>query len=268
MKEERVEDKSIGPKPSQQQNRSSNAAAETENASIRPTARPAAKKAAAKPMPSVRPSAKAEPVDPQLVKTQAITPARTPNADQQARDQAARDNLQRSNTTSQASPTQRLPDDDIEAMLDREIKKEPQQTNQDQSSEPAEPRNAALALPQPPAAAPPEPEPAARPPAIREPRVSIDPTPAVHHPAPVTAEIPPEYPSADADGQPKKRRPKTEAEKAAHARYMRFSRSFDRLLDVIRNQCARMHGCRLITITVLSHLAWVNVTRHVCFLQG
>ena len=185
----------------------------------------AARKAAAKP----------HAAKPQQVKTEVLTPARTDDKDETSREQAARDNLQRASTASLvATPASTVPydpsrfydpdieeargagadednadedqGDDIEDELEREIDRDtndthaqgqplqdtPKTSNQEESQQPG-----------------------------KEPQV---PAPAK---APQTVK-----PKEEEEGThiPKRRREKTPAEKAAHARYMRFTRSFDRFL--------------------------------------
>eukprot|EP00435_Cladocopium_sp_Y103_P032584 s1914_g8.t1 len=172
--------------------------------------RPAAKKAAAKPKPSTalvpvkaEPATKPEP-------SARRTPARTETREEMARAEAFHDNLNRASTGSQLAATPRnAPDpDDIEEALDREIKKEePQPSTHDiQASSQA-----------------PQPQPRVTPPAPQ----------AEGHPGDGDSQQQQQQNIDDKQGH-KKERIKTPAEKAAHARYMRFSRSFDRSLDTKR----------------------------------
>ena len=180
--------------------------------------RPAAKKAAAKPKPSsVSPtSTELCPVKAEPATNQARTPARTESHEDTARAQAAHDNLNRASTGSQLAATPRNPfeeEDEIEAALDRAVKREERQ--------PSTPTQA----PQHSRQAPPP----------KQSRQAPEAPQAEGHPH-----------NGDSDSQEqqqqnideqrgrKKKRVKTAAAKAAHARYMRFSRSFDRPLDTER----------------------------------
>lgn len=153
----------------------------------------------------------------------------------EALQKAARDNLQRSSTAEQKTPVatpkdnsnqfppasaalmpssqqQQPQEGELEKALGKEIKKEAPPATTSSKAEAAHPAaapvdNAALAVPAPPSVA--------------------AGTPAA--PAPDTCATNPSNPTERAN-PPKKRREKTPAEKAAHARYMRFSRSFDRSL--------------------------------------
>lgn len=168
-------------------------------------AKPAAKKAAAKPPSPPEPSL--EPV-----KAQEQTPARTAELDDAARQQAAKDSLTRASTDSQLPTTPEASHDDLEQQLDREIKKElpmEQSNNLQPQVPPAQPGGmVAVTVAQP---VPHRPE-----------------QPAAAPDSGTQQEQPQTQPSEPTPTLPKRRREKTPAEKAAHARYMKFSRSFNR----------------------------------------
>lgn len=148
--------------------------------------------------------------------------------------QAARANLMRANTASQGTPSAaRTPatvtaaaspeknktqdqGDELEQALDKEIEQNGGEGAADDFSQHLEGLfNGIEATEAPKRPAPPEPKP---------------PTPVKTEPAsPDKPMEEPEQRKEDAD-IPKRRREKTPAEKAAHARFMRFSRSFERLL--------------------------------------
>lgn len=164
------------------------------------------------------------------------TPERTDELEDAARVQAAKDSLARASTSSQLAPTPNTllgsppagadqPQEDLEQLLDKEIKKEPgpEASNNETSQDPG-----TLALPAsvPPAkpaehAAPAPTTDQPMPPASREP---VPPAPVPDSGAKKHVSFPEEPAEASV---PKRRREKTPAEKAAHARYMRFSRSFN-----------------------------------------
>ena len=188
--------------------------------------KPAAKKCAAKP-PAAKPQddppandsnvnkAEAAPApEASSVKVQA-TPMRSIAADEAARTQAEQDNLNRANTLNQHTPasTPRGADnpypytydpgeedkDDLEAALDRDIKRERPNIHSDDEDSHGNGHSTA-----PPAA---------------EQTQGTQQTPARQQPEEQEGQQP-----------PKGRKEKTPAQKAAHARYMRFSRSFTRTL--------------------------------------
>lgn len=148
--------------------------------------------------------------------------------------QAARANLMRANTASQGTPSAaRTPatvtaaaspeknktqdqGDELEQALDKEIEQNGGEGAPDDFSQHLDGLfNGIEATEAPKRPAPPEPKP---------------PTPVKTEPAsPDKPMEEPEQRKEDAD-IPKRRREKTPAEKAAHARFMRFSRSFERLL--------------------------------------
>lgn len=143
-----------------------------------------------------------------VVSTKAEPPLPTPvrNA------QTMHENMQRANTGIQRTPAQtpeggeRSPSPSFSELLDREVKKEAQHL-------PEQPDPTAAITPTPPSSA----IPAASKSSVPAPPSAITTPPA---PAPAPAPAP----------EGKTGRIKTPAQKAAHARYMRFSRSFQRFL--------------------------------------
>lgn len=167
------------------------------------------------------------------------TPARTDSLDDLQRQQAEANNLRRLNTAQQHTPREG-PDhemDDLEALLDKEIKREPNAAIDSPSPERevAPPAASALALPAeaPPTvtsdpAAPVEVEAPAPPPTPPRRASALKATAAAAEPKRVTFD---NDATAPAPAEPTKTRPaKTPEQKAAHARYVRFSRSFQRIL--------------------------------------
>ena len=122
--------------------------------------------------------------------------------------QATQDNLRRANTSMQRTPGTREPD--LEEMLDKEINKTPQE----HGSSPAPTSTAA------------QPDPPHQAPAQQEAPQALAIQPAQGSQA---AQVPPDGGSESISGAPKGRKEKTPAQKAAHARYMKFSRSFERI---------------------------------------
>lgn len=169
------------------------------------------------------------------------TPARTDSLDDLQREQAKANNLRRANTDAQHTPAEGEADrDDLEQLLDKEIKQE-HPTGADPPAAAGE--LASMVAPAPPpaaqlaeaATAPPTETPALPPAGTPAPptpprRVSFAPQPIIHEPQ-------------EEEAPKKKKREKTEAEKAAHARYMRFSRSFKRILHQSRTQFDRWKSC-------------------------
>ena len=193
--------------------------------------RPAAKKAAAKPKPSISPSAststalipvKSEPV----TKEDQRTPARTDTGEERARAQAAQDNLNRASSASQVSATPRNApdqDDSLEAALDREIKRESVQFTPEESSQ---------------AAQAPQPQPSTTPGAPQAEGHRGGGNSQQQQQRQQEGQQPQQQEGGQQPDQqqpnnevPRRQRIRTTEEKAAHARYMRFSRSFDRSLD-------------------------------------
>lgn len=222
--------------------------------------KPAAKKAAARPPPEV---AMPNGMGPEKVEQR--TPARTDEQEDAARRQAISDNMQRANTESQlASPAStQAYEPDLEAALDREVKRE-QQDQPMPSVEGAAPpvqatmpttvavrqatpavqqappavQQAALAVPQTALAVPqaaPQVQQAA--PQVQQPVASGALALQANATQGQQAAAPPPGQSQEALDQNNaeqeqqvqgRRRERTSAQKAAHARYMRFSRSFSR----------------------------------------
>ena len=222
--------------------------------------KPAAKKAAARPPPEV---AMANGMGPEKVEQR--TPARTDEQEDAARRQAISDNMQRANTESQlASPAStQAYEPDLEAALDREVKRE-QQDQPMPSVEGAAPpvqatmpttlavrqatpavqqdapavQQAALAVQQAALAvqqAAPQVQQAA--PQVQQPVASGALALQANATQGQQAAAPPPGQSQEALDQNNaeqeqqvqgRRRERTAAQKAAHARYMRFSRSFTR----------------------------------------
>lgn len=157
------------------------------------------------------------------------TPERTDDLEEAARAQAAKDSLARSRTASQLALTPTTlqgsfaagadePPQDLEQLLDKEIKKEPCPAASDGTPDQGP---GTVALPPAKPAAPAAPADQPMPPASQEP---VPPAPAPDSGAKKNVS----FPEEPAEGSvPKRRREKTPAEKAAHARYMRFSRSFN-----------------------------------------
>lgn len=170
------------------------------------------------------------------------TPARTDSIDDLQRQQAEANNLRRLNTAQQHTPREG-PDhktddhDDLEDLLDKEIKREPNAATDSPSPEREVASCAASALALPAEAPPmvtsdpaaPEEAGAPAPPPTPPRRASaLKATAAAAEPKRVTFD---NNATAPAPAEPTRTRPaKTPEQKAAHARYVRFSRSFQRIL--------------------------------------
>ena len=125
---------------------------------------------------------------------------------------AMQDNLRRANTSMQHTPATTEPD--LEAMLDKEIDMEPQEYGLSPAPE-------SPVMPTSPHQAPPQQEvtqPGANQPA------QVSQTPPAEEESPSTNGV-----TKSSPGVPRGRKEKTPAQKAAHARYMKFSRSFERI---------------------------------------
>ena len=137
-------------------------------------------------------------------------PAKTADQVAQDRETASANNLKRSTTARQSTPTptpgatprENPGDTSLENALDAEVKKEP-----------------VIAPAQPVAVTP----------APAAPVIPAGAPPAIAATTPGSTEAPP------AVAAPKQKKEKTPAQKAAHARYMRFSRSFTRTFNYIKN---------------------------------